>query len=571
MPKLLKTGFNLETYITLAIITCSFFALATPAIAEDIAHTQKSSIGVSEYTDDKRSEAEKRLMLNLDSDSTTDHADLKELQGPFADGREVTKACLSCHNKAGEQFMHSIHWKWEQKDPATGQAIGKKNLINNFCTNARGNEGMCAMCHASYGHEDHTFDYANQENIDCVVCHDRTGTYYRLPPTEGNESCSVMFEGKPAIDLVKVAQNVGMPTRANCGSCHFKGGGGDNVKHGDLSTALIEPDKSLDVHMASDGLNFSCTECHVTEKHIVSGSRYQMMASDPEGKGKPGQRRNAASCESCHGGSPHEISSLKGIKLNGHTDKVACVTCHIPEFARGGVATMTNWDWREAGKTKNGEGFYLKGYTQGNGHHRKTYKSIKGEFKFGEDLKPHYAWFNGQMKYTTIDTKFDPNKPVEINSFQGSFDDPKSRIWPFKRMETFQPFDKVNNTLVYMHLWGDDDSSYWGNYDFQKAITWGMNEFNLPYSGKYGFVQTYSYWPITHMVTPKTDALACGECHAKEGRLDELKGFYMPGRDSFKWLDIIGYLLVLGALAIVVLHTILRMVMCAKGNSDKEC
>ena len=571
MPKLLKTGFNLETYITLAIITCSFFALATPAIAEDIAHTQKSSIGVSEYTDDKRSEAEKRLMLNLDSDSTTDHADLKELQGPFADGREVTKACLSCHNKAGEQFMHSIHWKWEQKDPATGQAIGKKNLINNFCTNARGNEGMCAMCHASYGHEDHTFDYANQENIDCVVCHDRTGTYYRLPPTEGNESCSVMFEGKPAIDLVKVAQNVGMPTRANCGSCHFKGGGGDNVKHGDLSTALIEPDKSLDVHMASDGLNFSCTECHVTEKHIVSGSRYQMMASDPEGKGKPGQRRNAASCESCHGGSPHEISSLKGIKLNGHTDKVACVTCHIPEFARGGVATKTHWDWREAGRTKNGEGFYLKEYTQGNGAHRKTYKSIKGEFKFGENLKPHYAWFNGQMKYTTIDTKFDPSKPVEINSFDGSFNDPKSRIWPFKRMETYQPYDKVNNTLVYMHLWGDDDSSYWGNYDFQKAITWGMNEFNLPYSGKYDFVQTYSYWPITHMVTPKKDALACGECHAKEGRLEELKGFYMPGRDNFKWLDIIGYLLILGALAIVVLHTILRMVMCAKGNSDKEC
>ncbi len=528
-------------------------------------------IGVSEYTGDERTEAEQRMLQAVESDSTTDHAELKELQGPFADGREVTKACLGCHNKAGEQFMHSIHWKWEFTHPETGQVLGKKTLINNFCTNARGNEGMCAMCHASYGHEDHTFDYSKQENIDCVVCHDRTGTYYRLPATQGNEACSVMFEDKPPIDLAKVAQNVGMPTQANCGGCHFKGGGGDNVKHGDLSTALIEPDESVDVHMASDGLDFSCTECHVTERHIVAGSRYQMMAVDPKGKGGPGQRRNAASCESCHGNTPHHLDSLKGIKLNGHTDRVACETCHIPEFARGGVATKTHWDWREAGKLKDGEGFYLKGYTQGNGEHRKTYKSIKGEFKYGENLQPYYAWFDGRMRYTTIDTKIDPSKPVEINGFSGSFGDPKSRIWPFKRMETVQPYDKGNNTLVYMHLWGDDDAAYWGNYDFQKAITWGMEEFGLPYSGEYGFVQTYSYWPITHMVAPKEKALACDECHTKEGRLKGLGGFYMPGRDHFEWLDLLGYLLVLGALIVVVMHTILRMVMCKKSKSETGC
>ncbi len=532
--------------------------------------TKGHGIGVAEYTEAERSAAEIEMLQSVEGDSTTDHAELEELRGPFADGREVTKACLSCHNKAGKQVMRSTHWKWEYKHPESGQTLGKKTLINNFCTNARGNEGMCAMCHPSYGHTDHNFDYANQENIDCLVCHDRTGSYYRLPPTKGNASCAVMFEDKLPIDLVKVAQAVGMPTRANCGSCHFMGGGGDNVKHGDLSTALINPDESLDVHMAADGLDFSCTECHVTEKHIIAGSRYQMMAKDLEGKGKPGQRRSVASCESCHGNSPHEISSLKGIKLNGHIDRVACVTCHIPTFARGGVATKTSWDWREAGKTKDGEGFYLKGYTQGNGEHRKTYKSIKGEFKYGEDLQPHYAWFDGQMRYTTIDSKIDPSKPVEINSFSGSFDDQGSRIWPFKRMQTFQPYDKGNNTLVYMHLWGDDDAAYWGNYDFQKAITWGMREFGLPYSGEYGFVETYSYWPITHMVTPKEEALACSECHSKEGRLKDLNGFYMPGRDSFKWLDRIGYLLVLGALVIVVLHTVLRIVMSAKGKSRGE-
>ena len=322
------------------------------------------------------------------------------------------------------------------------------------------------------------------------------------------------------------------------------------MKHGDLSSALIEPKKSVDIHMASDGLNFSCTECHVTEKHIVSGSRYNAMATDPEGVGKPGQRRKVATCESCHGNSPHDMDDIKGIKLNGHTDRVACETCHIPEFARGGVATKVHWDWREAGKTKDGVGYHLDEYVQGNGERRDTYKSIKGEFVYDENVRPYYAWFDGNMKYTTIETKFDPSKPVEINSFNGSFNDPKSRIWPFKRMVTFQPYDKGNNTLVYMHLWGDDDSAYWGNYDFQKAITWGMKEFGVPYSGEYGFVESYMYWPITHMVAPKKKALACSECHAKEGRLKDLKGFYMPGRDSFPWLDRIGYLLILGALAI---------------------
>ncbi len=43
-----------------------------------------------------------------------------------------------------------------------------------------------------------------------------------------------------------------------------------------------------------------------------------------------------------------------------------------------------------------------------------------------------------------------------------------------------------------------------------------MEKNNRPYSGEYGFIETYSYWPITHMVAPKEKALACSECHAKE-------------------------------------------------------
>ena len=495
----------------------------------------------------------------LDSNSTADHSKFEQLKGPFNSGPEVTKACLECHTEAGHQFMKNIHWTWTYQNEKTGQTLGKKHLVNTFCTNARGNEGMCAQCHAGYGWKDETFDFSNQENIDCVVCHDRSGTYYRKPNTRGNKACSIMFEGKQPIQWEKVAQSAGLPARENCGGCHFYGGGGDGVKHGDLDSSLVHPDRKLDVHMDEKGLNFACTECHVTSKHIWAGSRYDVIARDTEGTGKPGLRRDVATCESCHDVQPHDAQSLDGMKLNNHVDRIACQTCHIPTIARGGVATKVDWDWRTAGKTKNGEGYKEKKYTQGDGKHRATYKSIKGSFKYAENLVPHYGWFNGQMQYTTIDTRFDPSQgAVNINSYQGGATDSGSRIWPFKEMHTVQPYDKGNNTLVYMHLWGDDENSYWGNYDFAKAIKTGMEKHNLPYSGEYDFVDTYSYWPITHMVAPKEDALECEACHAADSRMQDIDGVYIPGHTANTWLDRIGILAVLATLAGVLGHGLIR-------------
>ena len=500
------------------------------------------------------------------TNSTADHSKFDALKGPFTDGSQVTKACLTCHNEAGHQLMKSIHWTWEYKNSKTGQTLGKRHIINNFCTNARGNEGMCAMCHVSNNWTGDKAGLENQNNIDCVVCHDQTGTYYKMPPGKGNPACNTMFEGLQPVDLVKVAKGVGAPGRANCGLCHFNGGGGDGVKHGDLDSSLINPPRELDVHMATKGVNFPCTQCHLSKQHVIAGSRYEMHATDVEGIGKPGLRRDVASCESCHGLDPHPNTNLIGIKLNGHVNKVACQTCHIPALARGGVSTIVDWDWRTMGQMKNGEPYKEENYVQCNGEHRHTYWSIKGSFTQGETcpekgrvLLPYYAWFDGDMHYTLPDTKLDPSQqPIPINSFQGAYNDPKSRIWPFKRMRTVQPYDKVNNTFVYMHLWGTDKDALWGNFNFANAIRVGMQEQDKPYSGQYGFIETYSYWPTTHMVAPKDKALACSECHAREGRLAGLTGFYMPGRDNFKWLDWAGYLLIAGTFAGISMHAMLR-------------
>ncbi len=554
---------------SLVVLTVLLFGAAQ---ASD--NVKKIEFGINEYADTSSahiSDAAPAKKESKESSSTADHTKFKELQGPFSSGPEVTTACLECHNKAGHQFMQGIHWTWEYKHPVTGQTLGKKHLVNNFCTNSRGNEGMCAQCHAGYGWKDDSFDFSNQNNIDCLVCHDSTGSYYRTPNSKGNTACSIMFEGKQPIQWAKVAQSVELPSRSNCGTCHFYGGGGDGVKHGDLDSSLKHPDHALDVHMDGEGLNFSCIECHKGEGHKWSGSRYNMIARDQEGIGKPGMQRQVATCESCHGNSPHPGVSVKSIKLNGHTDRVACQTCHIPTFARGGVATKIDWDWRTAGKLKDGEGFKLKEYTQGNGEHRATYKSIKGDFKYDENVVPLYAWFNGVMDYTTIDTKFDPSTgSIPINSFKGSFDDPNSRIWPFKRMHTVQPFDKGNKTLVYMHLWGEDQDAFWGNYDFGRAIKVGMQKNGKPYSGEYGFVETYSYWPITHMVAPKNSAVACAQCHSREGRLNGLTGFYMPGRDSFGWIEVLCCVAILGALFLVLIHATIRYAMHKKETAGSD-
>jgi octaheme c-type cytochrome (tetrathionate reductase family) len=508
-----------------------------------------------------------KLVAKSADSSTADHSKFDVLQGPFESGSDVTKVCLSCHTEAGKHFMQSIHWTWEYTHPETGQQLGKKTLINTFCTNSRGNEGMCAQCHAGYGWEDDSFDFSNQNNIDCLVCHDRSGSYYKVPPSEGNQACSIMFEDKKTIDLVKVAQSVGLPGRENCGGCHFYGGGGDGVKHGDLDSSLKKPDRQLDVHMDVEGLNFSCTQCHVTNKHVWAGSRYNVIARDTGGTGKPGLRRDVATCESCHGDSPHPVDSLAGFKLNQHVAKIACQSCHIPSIARGGIATKTEWDWRTAGKTIDGEGYKEHDYTQGDGEHRATYKSIKGSFKYGENLVPHYGWFDGQMIYTTIETIFDPNSgPVSINRFKGSAEDGKSRIWPFKRMKTIQPYDKGNNTLVYMHLWGNDKDAYWGNYDFANAIRVGMEKNGIPYSGEYDFVDTYSFWPITHMVAPKEDALSCAACHSQTSRLQNIDGIYLPGRDNSEWLDKIGLLAIMATLLAVLGHALIRIVARKRGD-----
>lgn len=441
-----------------------------------------------------------------------DHSQLPALEGPFETPQEVTSTCLMCHQDAAEQVMSTVHWTWEYTDPVTGQQVGKNNVVNNYCIAVPSNEPRCTSCHVGYGYKDNTFDFTNRNNVDCLVCHADTAIYKKFPagagmpwlgdePKEFPGGSGKMWE---KVDLTAAAQSVGMPTRANCGSCHFFGGGGDAVKHGDLDTTMGAPSPELDVHMSPDTLNFQCEACHGGTDHQITGRIY--TGEEP------------TECQDCHSGekSPHS-SSATGTVLNTHTENIACQTCHIPAFARG-QATKMSWDWSSAGE-KDAEG---KLFTKKDEAGHIIYDSMKGSFTNDENVTPYYTWWNGETRFLTVNETIDPSAPVILTDYRGARGDGK--IYPFKYFTGKTPFDSGNNTLAVPNLFpnnADDTDAYWKSYDWNTALASGMAYTAADYSGEYGFVDTVFMWVQNHQVAPAANAVQCEECHTTEGgRLD---------------------------------------------------
>ena len=183
---------------------------------------------------------------------SVDHTKFAILKEPFNDAHAVTAACLSCHTNRHEEIMATSHWRWQRTETLDGRdevALGKKNILNNFCIGVSGSEATCTRCHIGYGWEDKSFDFEEPTNIDCLICHDLTGSYKKAKGAAGYPD--------PSVNLNYVSTQVGSPGRDNCGVCHFWGGGGNNVKHGDLEIALLGCSADVDVHMTREGKNMS--------------------------------------------------------------------------------------------------------------------------------------------------------------------------------------------------------------------------------------------------------------------------------------------------------------------------
>lgn len=402
--------------------------------------------------------------------------------GRFETGPEVTRACLHCHPNAAKEVMKTSHWTWagQKVKRPDGRTIrvGKRNLINNFCIHVGPNIEECSSCHAGYGWYSYKhYDFSKEENVDCLVCHDQTGSYQKHlggDPAEG-------------VDLLTCAESVGRPTRFNCGTCHFRGGGGNAVKHGDMDESLYHPTARLDVHMGK--LNFECVDCHQTKEHRIPGCAMSVCI----------QRPRRVHCTNCHNERPHGRD-----RLDAHTKTVACETCHIPRMAIDWPTKMY-WDWSTAGDPNRKEDPL-------------HYSRKKGSFVMAQNVRPEYDWYNGRAyRYLTGDP-IDPTREVEINHPLGGPRDPKARIWPFKVHRGKQPYDKKYRYLLTLHTWGP--TGFWTLFDWDRALRDGSEVTGLKFSGEYGFVATRMYWPLSHTVQPKEKALQCIDCHGRHGVLN---------------------------------------------------
>ncbi len=429
---------------------------------------------------------------------------------------EGTDSCLMCHEKEGLAALEMGHFKWEGKTDRIvgleGQTHGKKDLLNNFCIAIPSNEGRCTQCHAGIGYKDDTFNFEDPSNVDCLACHDQSGTYSKAPTTAGAPP--------PTVDLNIVARSIalgGEPTRKACIGCHANAGGGDNVKHGDISMSMVSTTRAYDVHMGTDGGDLKCTACHDANHDpktgaVNHGNAGMSLHSVNEGEMKV--------CSDCHG-SQQKIHAGTGAEFMieaGWHEKLACQVCHIPAIARK-TSTKTEWYWADAGQN-------IDPVPVDPATGRPTYDKKKGSFVWSNNVRPVLRYSNGKWERKVIgaNDSYD-TEPVQLAVPQGSYSDPDAMIYPFKLMVGNQPVDTGNKTILVPHLFGaaGGPNPYWGKYDWNLAMVDGAAYTGQPYSGQYGFVATEMLLSVNHEVAPKEDALgygpypdSCIDCHTTQ-------------------------------------------------------
>ncbi len=507
------------------------------------------------------------------------------LAGPFPTGYSVTAACVKCHESVAAEVMSAPHWKWQGPTPDLVLSdlvtpldpgnIGKVNLINNFCVGVPSNEKRCDQCHTGYGGDpdaakpqksaraytgagDSSIPLDNR--VDCLVCHVDATRYSKNPKDFGRPN--------PTVDLAAaVKSGIILPTRANCGVCHFYAGGGDNVKL--MGSALKSPTESTDVHM---GRGMTCSDCHVRPGHAFAGGGVHVPT-----------HTSRVACSDCHGATPHTGHvAVSGEILDRHMARIACQTCHIPRFSKTQFTKM-NWDWSTAGDNKTCAGtpgtctsgvVTTKVNDDGQPDPSSatsvtSYDYIKGNFQWKRNVVPAYRWSNGKSSHARVSDKGDlttlgltTDDPSRITLGEPAGNATNGKIMPFKLMRGRQPVyvDGANGFVINPNVFGP--GSFWGvvqapGYDFstytfdagtapgQPSVDklWGkilsvgavaagqVPAGTLPFA-KYdgtgpGYAWRYTklYMDMNHEVAPKAQALGslsaggCADCHSASPRI----------------------------------------------------
>ncbi len=375
--------------------------------------------------------------------------------------------------------------------------------------------------------------YAGIPNVDPV-----TQDFQFLPA--GSDTLPAEVPMAPmSITTLEAAQTVHPTTRQSCLNCHAGAAGADGAKRGDLSKEIASTtNANLDFHMSTQGADLTCSECHSAGGHRVRGRGLDLRANDVAAR---------FTCESsgCHTSNPHpatsSVSNL-GNRLNRHTSKVACQTCHIPAYAKAGVGTELARDWQDphpSNSACNGRGGWLPREDK------------------GFNLTPSYNWFDGKSEvyflgesltgvptvpltasvaasfgtgFATNDPAYVLGIPTAILNPAGAIDkklgagNSTAKIYPMK--EHWGKLASNGNTLI-----GHSTFEFFRTGSFCRAVAVGLgiDEVNQEASnvcaGLPGdempagteAVAVHTFQTINHGVEPNTRALQCGACHSAQG------------------------------------------------------
>jgi hypothetical protein len=403
------------------------------------------------------------------------HQAIVEFTGP--------ETCARCHLAAAQEVVESLHYQHQGPVPfregwdvdslggmyvtysapqASVAGINWLGILQPEDESLSAQPSGCAQCHAGLGDKPNlplTDD--DLANVDCLICH--SPDYQRTVVQD--EEGKMRFVPAEGVDILAAAQNSQRPTREMCGRCHLGAAGGPNFKHGDYPTS-----PEVDVHLVR---GFRCVICHGTEDHEMAGGGNLITHEIID---------VVVGCARCHTEEPHATGAAAF--LNGHTDRVACQTCHIPLIARDAdFPTLMTRDYT-APVYNEVEGLY--GPTDGTQN----------------DVVPTYFWWNGHWMETS-------SKPL------GSLADAGARITPWKPMEVTVPFDAETDTPIYI-----DQSVYQAKGDLDAAVLAGIEASGQEYSGEWKAVTVSIYFDAQHQVAPASEALRCSDCHSTEGRLD---------------------------------------------------
>ena len=376
--------------------------------------------------------------------------------------------CQECHSAEVHSFATSNHYQWK----------GKLGSINDFCgypdinhgpaklTTVSGTlvDGGCAACHAGMGEKPTD---SNPFNADCLICHSseyrrtevKVGDVWRFVPDRAKMPATITIDEEPS--------------RYSCLTCHAYAGGGCNNKRGDMSDALVTPSAEVDVHM---GNGMSCVDCHLTDDHRIAGRGVDLRIDEGV---------TMRPCTDCHTpAADHEPAILS------HLDKVACQTCHIPEFARS-VSTDMLRDYRAA--EVNAKGLYEPVITR------------------GSNVIPAYAFWNGGSGFYNFG---EPAVAGQALAWPlGNIMD--GLLYPFKLHTAILPQDPVSGAILPVKSKILFET---GNMDL--AILTGAAEAGFTLTEGYTFTQTTRWMGIFHEMPPADQALDCVACHESTSRID---------------------------------------------------